>query len=194
MKHNHHNARSNPALPWSGAQLDHLIIVYEDAASLKRGFEFWLCWPRIAGETCRCVPICLAHPDRPELDELLQPSGGTSLFVLSLGSNEVISRVIATRLLRLTKRDCARQRGLILLFPTNETRSRWLRHWRLSSNQEFSLGCYTAVPTWRSGGNTEAPFPPDYELQSAPPGRGGLRAISRTGALTARATVRRASP
>ena len=106
-----HNARSDAAMPWLGARVDRLILVYDDAAALKRGFQFWLTWPRAAGKACRCVPIYLLHAERPELDELFQPPCESSLFVLSLSSNEAFSRANTRRLLKLTKRDCARQRG-----------------------------------------------------------------------------------
>lgn len=172
-------------MPWLGARLDRLILVYENAASLKRGFEFWLCWPRIAGDMCRCVPVCLSQPDRPELDELLQPLCGTSLFVLSVGSNGACSQANLTRLVGLTKRDCARQRGLILLFPTAQARSRWFRQRPLYGIQEFPLGCCTAVPTRCVEGNIEVPL--NYTLRPAPQRR-GLRAKTTTAVVRTRAT------
>ena len=186
-----HNARSDTAMPWRGMRVDRQIIVYEDAASLKRGFQFWLTWPHATGKTCRCVPIYLSQADRPELDELFQPPCESSLFVLSLSSNEAFSPANTRRLLKLTKRDCARQRGLILLFPTAQARSRWFQQWPLYGIQEFPLGCCTAVPTRCVDGNIEVPL--NYTLRPAPPRR-GLRAKTTTAVVGTRATGRDTTP
>lgn len=180
-----HNSRSDAAAPWPGMRVDRQIIVYEDAASLKRGFQFWLTWPHATGKACRCVPIYLSQADRPELDELFQLPCESSLFVLSLGSNEAFSRANTSRLLKLTKRDCARQKGLILLFPTTQARSRWFRQRSLYGIQEFSLGCYSAVPARCVAGDIESPL--NYKLRPTPP-RLGTRAPSTTAAVGRRAT------
>jgi len=172
-------------------RVDRQIIVYEDAASLKRGFQFWLTWPHATGKACRCVPIYLLQADRPELDELFQPPCENSLFVLSLSSNEAFSRANTSRLLKLTKHDCAKQRGLILLFPTAHARSRWFRQRPLYGIQEFPLGCCTAVPIRCVEGNIEVPL--NYTLRPAPPRR-GLRAKTTAAAVGTRGTGRATTP
>jgi len=166
-------------------RVDRQIIVYEDAASLKRGFQFWLTWPHAMGKACRCVPIYLSQADRPELDELFQPPCESSLFVLSLSSNEAFSRANTSRLLKLTKRDRTRQKGLILLFPTTQARSRWFRQRSLYGIREFSLGCYSAVPARCVAGDIESLL--NYKLRPTPPRR-GTRALSTNAAVGRRAT------
>jgi len=163
------NAQGDTAAFWFGVQVDRQIIVYEDAISLKRGFQFWLSWSHVARNACRCVPIYLPHADRPELGELLQPPCDRSLFVLSRGSTETFSRANARRLRALTKRDCAREKRFILLFPTAQARTEWFRQRPLFGIQEFAHGCYSAVPTPWADGNIEAPL--HYTLRPAPPRR-----------------------
>ena len=141
------NTKGPPPQPWPGLDWDRQFLTYEDAESLKRGFQFWLGWPGTAVKTARFFPVCLAQAgDRTELDDVLRSSCDTALFILSFGSGDgTLSSGSAAKFLSLLERDRSKQRGLILLFPTTRALSRWPQASTFPADWDFSLGCYTAA-------------------------------------------------